>query len=259
MAPSHSLLLSLLFSWPLWAGPGGFDANGSQVVGSRREPFAASLIDVGPEWQFTFDVAGSSLTLPRDEVTYWGSWSDSSDQPWCLLVGENVLSASLFRVGDNELVVESRVWHQMVLPRSSVRGLIFHPPLDPLARDRLAQRVLNRREADDCLWLANGDQLSGRLVAGPAAGESDLFGLATIHFLTSGATEPLALDLANVLALSVAAPGNDRREAGVGEGARLGFRDGTSLLVRQVEAEDGRAPAGPGGWVVPFHRVHSLP
>ena len=120
-----------------------------------------------------------------------------------------------------------------------VRGLIFHPPIDPLARDRLAQRVLNRREADDCLWLVNGDQLSGRLVAGPAAGESSLFGLATIHFLTSGATEPLALDLAHVLALSVASAENDRREADVGAGARLGFRDGTCLLVRQVTAANG--------------------
>ena len=239
MSPLHSLLLIVLSSWPLRAGPGGFDANGALVIGPRREPFTASLIDVGPDWQFTFDVAGSSLTLPSDEVTYWGRWSDSSDQPLCLLVGENLLPSSLLRVGANELVVESRLWHQTVLPRRLVRGLIFHPPIDPLARDRLSQRVLNRRAADDCLWLANGDQLSGRLVPGPPVSEGDLFGLPSIHFLTPGATVPLALDLANVLALSVASPENDHGETGEGEGARLGFRDGTSLLVRQVKAEDG--------------------
>ena len=118
MAALHSLLFIVLISWPLRAGPGGFDANGALVVGPGREPFVASLTDVGPEWQLTFDVAGSLLRLPSDEVTYWGRWSDSSDQPWCLLVGENLLPASLFRVGDNELVVESRLWHQTVLPRS---------------------------------------------------------------------------------------------------------------------------------------------
>ena len=139
-----------------------------------------------------------------------------------------MLTASLVGVGDQELVVESRLWHRTVLPRRRVRGLVLQPPLDARERDQLHRRIYAYAEHHDRIWLANGDELTGRLAALPADHGTDLFGLEVLYFQLPSAAEPMVIQTQNVIAVALAeeSPAASRPE---GNSAYVAFRDGTCL------------------------------
>ena len=227
-------------SWRESCGLRCLSADDSRLVVSRSEPpFEARLAGIGENWESRFVAAGETRTLAAEEIAYWGEWTDQTEQTVCLLENGGMLTASLVGVGDQELVVESRLWHRTVLPRRRVRGLVLQPPLDARQRDQLHRRIYAYAEHHDRIWLANGDELTGRLAALPADHGTDLFGLEAIYFQPPSAAEPMVIQTQNVIALALAeeTPAAAHPE---GNSAYVAFRDGTCLEALAAEDRDGQ-------------------
>lgn len=207
----------------------------AEVIPCEGQSFRASLVDIGPDWQLTWDVDGTRRTMPSGDVISWGHWSDTDNRPQLLLAGASVLVAELVRVREHGVEVESALWRRSTLPRGAVRGIVFNVPVGPLDRDRVGRRVRSHDGPDDRLWLVNGDELAGRLAATPAAEETPLFGPATLNFSLVDADAPLTIDVADVVAVALG------RAEGVAKPsvirAHVGFRDGSCLPVTHVTSD----------------------
>lgn len=215
------------------------DAN-RWVVSHAEPPFAAKLVGIGSDWELQFVVAGETRTLAAKEIAYWGRWADQYEQTVCLLADGGILTAVLAGVTEQELIVESQLWRRTVLPRQAVRGLMLQPSLDAGERDQLRQRIYAHAAAHDRLWLANGDELTGRLAALPGGQSVDLFGLDVLSFQLPGAAEPMVIQTRNIVALALAADVESAPARASGTAAYVAFRDGACLEALSAEQREGQ-------------------
>jgi hypothetical protein len=207
----------------------------ARVIPCQGQPFEATLIEISSDWQLTWEENGSRRTTPAHDVVSWGSWSDSDDRPQLLLGDAGVLVADLIGVREDGLEIESGLWRRTTLRRGAIRGIVFHVPIDAADRDRVNHRVLSHSGPDDRLWLVNGDELIGRLVATPSEPQTPLFGPVSLRFSLVGTTAPLTIDVADLVAVAL---GRSGQAAAPGEiRAHIGFRDGSCLPVTHVTSD----------------------
>jgi hypothetical protein len=185
-------------------------------------------------------VAGEQRSLSADDLVSWGALSDADARTVVLLEPTGGLPARLVAVQNDQLTVRSDLWGTLVLPRSLIRGVLLHLPIDPLQRDQLAVKVRAFHGSQDHFWLANGDAISGHLVPPPEEPATpSLFGLDTLHvaFAQGGAPKAVPIRGIHAIWLSRSEEVVTNRKA-----ARIvmGFRDGGCIPVQNVSQREDR-------------------
>lgn len=192
----------------------------------------AQLKGVHEKGAWTFDQAGQTVVVPRDQLVFWGAFRDRYDRSWVVLHDGSVLVAELLRIEAEAVVMAGRLWPETRLPRSEVRAIVLRPPFNSLKRDRLMFRVLSGERKKDLLLLEHGDELRGR-VPDVVKPEPGAFHPETINWPVQDAVEPVKLSLRKVTAILFAA---DQAESSNRPAAQwVGLRDGSRLVAVQVE------------------------
>jgi len=223
----------------VWLSAATFGADGPGLAVPREgQPFLASLAAIDRQWNLTFDAAGQSRRMAASELAFWGQLGDAREGQQLLLGNGSWLIANVARVADQEIVLDSGLCRRTALPRRTLRGILLQSPVDPRQRDQLVDRILSYRGQEDRFWLANGDEMTGRLLATPAAeGVADLFGLASLRVALPTTEGPLTIDVKNVVAAAFARTPEEAEAATLAK-ASLGFRDGSCLALRDIAPQD---------------------
>src|SRR5687768_13537330 len=210
--------------------------------GQRLE---ADLAGIDAEGKISLALADAVRVVPAANLVLWGSYRDAQRGPQILLADGSLIKADVLDIGRQQVTIGDAtglgrvLWEVSHLPRSSVRGIIYQPPADPIARDKLLFALRDSQPREDEIHLLGGEVIRGTLVSDacdragpqPAAVQQDSLKLAI-----AGRDEPLAVSLGKVQALVVVGarraeppPGGEEVPVIVGMG------DGTLVRCRQVK------------------------
>lgn len=210
------------------SAPVGISVNGPLSSGELRV-FTA-------EGGITFSADNAERTLAPDELVVWGRFRESERGPLIVLSDGGTLVADLLGISREECRVDSRLLGELPLPRQAVRGVILRVPADRLARDKLRARIAARREPQDWLLLANGDELTGQIL-GQRYDADERAELLT--FTATGAEKSTELPLHRIAALAFDSVLVDDLTPR-GQYFLAGLRDGSQLRVTSVAERAGR-------------------
>lgn len=166
------------------------------------EMFQGSFAGLGPSWELQLNTRSGPRAVSAEDLIVWGHWRDQAEEPLCLVGNDSLLVATLMNVSDRDIAVESRLWRRAAIPRGFVRGIVFQPPLDASQRDRLLQRIGSYQLPQDRIWLANGDELTGRVLPSVEKSGANLFGVQAIQFQLPGGASLLTIETANAVAIA---------------------------------------------------------
>jgi hypothetical protein len=215
------------------SGAGSGAVGSAAPTGFLREghAFTATLSDVTDAGDFVFAEPSGSRTVPAADLVAWGAFAERRQATLIILVDGSTLVADVLSIDAQAVVIAGRLWQETRLPRAAVRGIVFHPPADALARDQLLFRVLSPERQGEQLLLENGDELAGRLSEAmrPDAGG---FTLTHIDWSPSDSAQPVRVSLARVIAVLLSPPAAAPLPAGARD-VLVGLRDG-SLIHAQT-------------------------
>ena len=198
----------------------------------------ATLAGIDAELKISLREADVIRVLPLADLVLWGAYRDVERGAQIVLGDGSLIVGDVLDIGEKEITIGDAtglgrvLWEPSLLPRSAVRGIIYQPPVDPLARDKLLADVRRFDGREDELRLVGGEVLRGTLLAdgpkpaGPQAAnaERDDFRLAI-----NGRTEPLLVHAARVQALLLASPA---RGTAAQPTMTLGLADGSLVNCR---------------------------
>lgn len=192
-----------------------------------------------------FQGALQQSSVPRENLLSWGGWRDSERGPQIHLIGGDLLRADILRLARGMLTIGDAsdfgrvAWEQSELPLENVVAVVFQPPADPAARDRLRKKLQEPPVRDE-LHLVGGEKIEGTLVALPPSGrfaEADRQrSPETISLAIAGRAEPLLVPAAKVVAWRQAAV---RFAPPPPDASAVGFSDGSLVFVVQSQAAKG--------------------
>lgn len=180
--------------------------------------------------------AGKTSTVPKGSLVLWGAQVEPKRGPLILLSDGSSLVGEPIALSGEELRIDARLFGEIPLPRSIVRGIIYRLPAEPARFDRLVDRILSRREAGDLLLLANGDELTGR-----ASGQrlSEETSEEQLLFAVGSSNQATPLGLSKLAALAFDSVLVDETSP-TGAYVRCGLRDGSCLSVAAASDKAGR-------------------
>jgi hypothetical protein len=175
-------------------------------------------------------------TLTPDELVVWGRFRESERGPLIVLSDGGTLVADLLGISREECRVDSRLLGELVLPRQAVRGVVLRVPADRLARDQLRARIASRREPQDWLLLANGDELTGQILGQRYDADERV---ELLSFTATGAEKSTELPLQRIAAMAFDSVLVDDLTPR-GKYFLAGLRDGSLLRALSVAQRAGR-------------------
>ena len=190
------------------------------------ESFVGRLVEINTQGSMTFASMGVEHTIKRNDLISWGTRREAEGGAHVVLADGSLLVADVIDIDRDTLRIESELWDETQLPLELLRGIVFYPPMDPLQRDRLLDRVRNGAKGltSDQLLLDNGDTVPGTLV-----GMRD----AEVQWQTDSGD--VTIDIGRVRALIVN-PSLVARPSSDGHSMLVGLRDGSLLVAEQVSA-----------------------
>ncbi len=192
--------------------------------------YRATPLDWSDNGHITFEKDGQRQILAPTEFISWGSYADTDRATQVLLSDGSVLVGEVTQVRGDALVIASRLWGELTLPRSAVRGLLFLPATEPWRRDRELKQ-LAVAGASDRVLLANGDELGGDLLPTTARNEDEGFGLASVTFDLRNTGEAVSLPLEDVHSIALRGTTSALAVARF----RCGFHDGSLLVAAEIK------------------------
>ncbi len=216
------------------------------AVPLEGEPFAAELAGLDPQQNLKLKIGAKLRIMPAAELIRWGAWRDVESGPQVLLASGGVLRADVLSLNATQLIIGdasdlgSVLWDESALPIEAVCGLLWQPPADALARDRLRFKLLSLPAGDDQILLVGGETLSGTLISLPPAGRfaeqvnKKEQAAADVFTLQTRAEKPLVIAAGKVLAVRFGAAEVSQtvpRQAF----ARVGFREGSCFFAAKIE------------------------
>jgi hypothetical protein len=219
----------------------GEDAS-QRVTFVDRHPVNGPLVGIDSEWNLKFQVGEKISVVPIRDLIYWGSYRDQESGPQILLTDGSVVRADLLELGPDTITIGDAsglgrcLWDESTLPRTAVRGVLFHPPAAALERDKLIERVQIYAGLDDQLLLAGGETIDGRLQQGPRSGRflpADQATNDVFQLTRKGVSAALEVPAGKVTAIFFGGGGNPILSSSAFS-ARLGFSDGSLLNAAQV-------------------------
>lgn len=185
------------------------------IAGFKAEPAAVSR-------------AGLRTGLPEDtelsvdEFIRWGSLREPDRVAQVRLTDGSLLLGEVTRCTRVQIVLETDLWGELTLPRSSVKQIVWSLPDDRHDRWRMWDEAGSDSDVD-VVSLKNGDRLSGRLVSGDRR---------KLRFASDAGELELRVDLvASWQASGVESP--SAKTATV-----VGLSDGTHLVATDVRLDD---------------------
>lgn len=220
----------------------------SQAIPVEGAPFAADFAGFDSQQNIKLKIGNKLRIMPAAELVRWGSYRDVETGPQILLASGGLLRADVLSMSETELFIGdasglgSVLWDESALPIETVCGLLWQPPADPLARDRLQFRLLSLPAGDDQVLLAGGEALSGTLLSVPPAGRfaeqlnKQELAAAEVFTLRIPRTEmPLQIAANKVVAVRFGSA-EVSRPAARQAFTRVGFRDGSWLIANKFES-----------------------
>ena len=249
-----TLLLAVLLWTPLAR------AQTSQAVPLTGEPFAADLAGFDSQQNIKFKVGNKLRIMPAAELVRWGTWRDAETGPQIILASGGTLRTDILSLNETHLVIGdasdlgSVLWAESSLPVETVCGLVWQPPADALARDRLLSKLLALPVGDDQVLLSGGEVLQGTLLAVPPAGrfaeklnKQELAAAEVFTLQLPRMEKPLLIAANKVVAVRLGSA-EVAKVAPSKHVTRVGFRDGSWLFVNRFEAtRDSVVVHFPGG------------
>lgn len=181
---------------------------------------------------------------PLAHIQRLGDWQELSRGPHILLIDGSILVADVLRMTTDELHLgdaaglERCRWHDVRLPLSLVRGIVFQPPANPLQRDQLALAIEQTKRREDELGIVTGDVVKGIALGTQPKSADATRSWESLRFQIRGVNRGAELPAERVrwLALNTALedkPSPARGWLGI-DGNRLAFRQLTadSKIVR---------------------------
>ncbi|MBI2824873.1 MAG: NPCBM/NEW2 domain-containing protein [Planctomycetia bacterium] len=213
-------------------------ASAATVVPATGARFEAQLAAIASDGQVTFKTADAAQSIPLADLVTWGALVEPGRGVQVLLASGGLVVADSVRTEAESLAIDSALLGRQTIPLELISGIVLQSPLEVQDRDRLAARLLEKRERADRLLLANGDQLAGNLLA-----ITDK----AVDFETAG--QKLTVELAKVAAIafdpSLAAAdraGDQRVLVGLSDGSRISATRIAIAGQRVALSLDGRAP-----------------
>ncbi len=120
--------------------------------------------------EFVFDIAGEEQRKTADDFSRFGSWNDSPRGAHVLLVDGSVLVGDVLKIVDEKVFLGDAAglgrcrFDGTELPLAAVRGIIYQPAAESLARDRRWLQIQTGKPAKDTVHLIGGETLPGLLL-----------------------------------------------------------------------------------------------
>lgn len=248
--PRSFFILAMAGALALLASPAPATLQAQSLVARAipvaGEPFLAEFAGLDSRQNLKWRVGGKLRVMPAAELARWGLWNDVETGPQILLASGGILRADALKLDATNLVVGDAadlgniLWAESTLPIEAVAGIVWQPPADALARDRLRFKLLALPAGDDHLLLLGGETIRGTLLEIPRAGRfADPNRPATAAdevFLlqTRAADQPLTIAADKVLAIRWGAATVLPPPAGQAF-ATIGFRDGSYVVTKKLE------------------------
>lgn len=217
----------------------------SQAVPLEGKPFTAEFAGFDSQQNIKLKVGNKLRIAPAAELVSFGSWRDVETGPQILLATGGLLRADVLTLDAAQLTIGdasglgSVLWDESQLPIETVAGLLWQPPADPLARDRLKHKLLALPAGDDQLLLAGGEILSGTLLSVPPAGrfaekltKAELAAAEVFTMRLPRIDKPLPIAASKVVAIRLGAAEVAKNTKGF---ARIGWCDGSWVLASKLE------------------------
>ncbi len=183
----------------------------------------------------TFDIAGEETTIPLDQLVSWGANRDWKKGTIVILSDGSLINADVLELSVEHVTLGDAsglgdfLWGEPKIPLDRIRGIIFQPPVEALARDQVIQQVLAAAGAEETLLLTNGDVVAGTLLAAQVNAES-----LSLQMQTRSGELEIPIDKVTALTFNPALLATRSRPATT---LWLGFRDGSLLDVERIEAD----------------------
>jgi hypothetical protein len=193
--------------------------------------------------QVTFATAeNATRTTQLADLVTWGALVEPKRGIQVLMAGGGLILADALALENESLEIESDLLEVRHVPLEAVAAILFHLPRDLQERDRLASRARAESAQGDRLLLANGDELTGHLVA---------IGDAAIDFESQG--QKIKVETARVAAIGFD-PSLVARQKTPGLRTLVGLSDGSRLVVGKIAIERDEAEltlVEGAAWTVP--------
>ncbi len=217
-----SVLLTLCAAVATAAGARG---DAPLAVPIEGEPFSAELAGVDSAWNFKFTAADATRSVAARDLVRWGAFGEPGRGIHVVLAGGGLIVTDAVGLVGDELVGTSQTFGKWSLPIDIVAAILFRPPHDRQARDRLLDRALALAGRGDRLVLDNGDELSGTLTA-----------MDPKQVALRGDAGPLEIKLESLSAV-LFDPSLVARPKDSGLRAVVGFRDGSRLATTEMTTD----------------------
>ena len=104
------------------------------------------------------------LEFLPSEVFELGAIQEHAGRPWIVLTHGEVIVVDKVTLGVAEIVGDSLTWKKFRCPLEMVQAVLYQPPHDLLARDKLMQTVMARdMRGEDGVVLQDGTTLTGKV------------------------------------------------------------------------------------------------
>ncbi len=193
--------------------------------------FPAGIAAIDDNWNVAFDLGENRRTLPIQDLVHWGAHKDSHQGTQVLLANGSLLMGEVLEIADERIVVYGDLWGQANLPLSQVKGVVFNPPVAPLDRDRLHDRILTATGASDRLLLENGDAVTGSVKGLGEAADTASSDSPTVVISTEGRDVEIPMDKTAAVVFNPALVETPKHR---GLRVLMGFRDGSRAVVEKI-------------------------
>ena len=133
------------------------------AVPALDQPFAATFVGADSAWNLRFLEGEKRRDLAAADLAMWGAFVDPARGAQIVLADGGLLVADNVRIQEEHLQGDSPTFGRLKLPLELLAGIIFRPPHDAAARDKLFDRALDLAGNSDRLLLENGDELAGTI------------------------------------------------------------------------------------------------
>ncbi|MDE0816305.1 MAG: hypothetical protein OSA92_01515, partial [Pirellulaceae bacterium] len=104
------------------------------------------------------------LEFLPSEVFELGAIQEHAGRPWIVLTHGEVIVVDKVTLGVADIVGDSLTWKKFRCPLEMVQAVLYQPPHDLLARDKLMQTVMARdMRGEDGVVLQDGTTLTGKV------------------------------------------------------------------------------------------------
>ena len=253
-----AIFVSILVSTTGYSVAG--DVNGHELLPIDGDPFPATLLSSDESWNLTFRTPEGEKKLNAADLVLWGAavepkwkgrlFANEFPPAHLLLADGGMLPATILKSEGDRLTVESQlVDEEIVIPLDRLAGILFNPPGDAAARDRLEARLRDgAADADRLILRQTDDVLRGRVVrffvGTLEGGEAKI---PQVEFKTDAATVSLPADRIAGVAFNPKLARSGRK---TGLWAMVGLSDGARLPAAALKIDEGQAEIKLAGDVV---------